>query len=303
MQAAYFLGSNSIAAGANRTFPVSPWNRCLCRQSRRGTVAASAIGGEKNHYTVLGVSDTASLADIKRAYRLLALKYHPDVSKDSRSDDMFKSIHLAYEVLSCKTSRNQYDRSLKFEAGMGKASHQNWSFNHQVDDEIKSYRWADLRRRMRYKRYREKFNRTYGDTPFEEETDGESEEKTTLGQERGSLIEVIKSAFLSLFLLQTIGARLSLTFSALSALFDQKLDNGYKMGYLIAWVLGGRAGVLLTLCLSFASWVFGKTSSSIVTLVGVAIWVGSNIARYAPLPQGALLTLLYMSIKLQSDIN
>lgn len=117
--------------------------------------------------------------------------------------------------------------------------------------------------------------------------------------ERESFIEVLRSAFVSLFLLQTFGSRLSLTFSSLMALFDGKLDSGYKMGYVIAWILGGRAGILLTLCLSFASWACGKMSSSIVALVVVAMWVGANHARFAPLPQGALLTLLYMSIKLQ----
>lgn len=135
-----------------------------------------------------------------------------------------------------------------------------------------------------------------------QETSEVAEEENSM-QERGSFIEVLRSAFMSLLLLQTFGSRFSLTFSSLMALLDRKLDAGYKIGYIIAWILGGRGGVLLTLCLSFASWVCGKTSSSMVVLVVVAMWVGSNLARYAPLPQGALLTLLYMSIKLQVDLN
>lgn len=136
---------------------------------------------------------------------------------------------------------------------------------------------------------------------FQETSEVAEEENST--QERGSFIEVLRSAFMSLFLLQTFGSRFSLTFSSLMALFDRKLDSGYKIGYIIAWILGGRGGILLTLCLSFASWVCGKTSSSMVVLVVVALWIGSNLARYAPLPQGALLTLLYMSIKLQMDLS
>ena len=78
---------------------------------------------------------------------------------------------------------------------------------------------------------------------------------------------------------------------------------GYKIGYVIVLILGRIGGILLTLCLSSANWVCGKTSSSVVVSVVVTMWVGSNLARYAPLPQGALLALLYMSIKLQVDLN
>ncbi|CAI0433158.1 unnamed protein product [Linum tenue] len=105
-----------------------------------------------------------------------------------------------------------------------------------------------------------------------------------VNQERGPFAEVLRSAFLSLFLLQTLGPRVSVTFSSLMALFDPKLDAGYKIGHLVAWILGGRNGVLLALCIQFASWVCGKTSST-------------------PLPTGAVLTLLYMSIKLQVDLT
>lgn len=160
------------------------------------------------------------------------------------------------------------------------------------------YRWANLRKKMHSERYWEHYNDNEG--YYSDETD-EEEDEGNLDEERGSFIEVLRSAFMSLFLLQTFGSRLSLTFSSLTALFDKKLDSGYKIGYVIAWILGGRGGILLTLCLSFASWVFGKTSSSVVALVMVAMWVGSYLARFAPLPQGAVLTLLYMSIKLQSD--
>lgn len=132
------------------------------------------------------------------------------------------------------------------------------------------------------------------------ETEEDDEEEKL--EKRGSFIEVLRSAFMSLFLFQTFGSRLSLAFSSLTALFDRKLDSGYKIGYVMAWILGGRGGILLTLCLSFASWVCGKTSSSVVALVVIAVWVGSYLAKYAPLPQGALLTLIYMSIKLQSDL-
>ena len=57
----------------------------------------------KDYYKTLGVSRTASEDEIKKAYRKLALKYHPDKNKDPGSEDKFKEIAEAYEVLSdCK---------------------------------------------------------------------------------------------------------------------------------------------------------------------------------------------------------
>ncbi|KAL6953751.1 hypothetical protein U1Q18_049769 [Sarracenia purpurea var. burkii] len=206
-------------------------------------------------------------------------------------------------ILSNETSRNHYDRALKLQEDASRPMRGNWvDFDHEFEDEIRTYRWADLRRKMQRGRFWEKYNAREENSSFSDEAAEASEEEKT-DDERDSFVEVLKSAFLLLFLMQTIGARLSLTFSSLMALIDRKLDSGYKVGYLIAWILGGRGGILLTLCLSFATWVCGKTSSSVVVLVVVAMWVGSNLARYAPLPQGALLTLLYMSIKLQTDLN
>lgn len=205
------------------------------------------------------------------------------------------------QVLSDEVTRSKYDRAFKFQKDTGRSYRGNWSYP-EFDDGVRIYKWAELRRKMQNERYWERYNNHEEDSSFDDETTDEEVEEH-LDQERGSFSEVLRSAFISLFLLQIFGSRLSLTFSSLMALFDKKLDSGYKMGYLIAWVLGGRGGILLTLCLSFASWVCGKTSSSIVVLVVIAMWFGSNLARYAPLPQGALLVLLYMSIKLQVDLS
>lgn len=167
---------------------------------------------------------------------------------------------------------------------------------------MRLYRWAGKKWKTEHERYWEHFNGAEDDTLFYSGTDDMSGEEAC-EEERGSFIEVLRSAFVSLFLMQTVGCRLSLTFSSLMALVDRKLDAGYRVGYLIALILGGRGGVLLSLCLSFASWVCGKTSSGVVALVVVAMWVGSNLARHVPLPKGALLALLYKSIKLQVDLK
>ena len=53
----------------------------------------------KDYYKILGVSDKAETADIKKAYRKLARKYHPDVSKEADAEAKFKEVGEAYEVL------------------------------------------------------------------------------------------------------------------------------------------------------------------------------------------------------------
>ena len=64
----------------------------------------------KDLYQILGIDKKASDADIKRAYRKLAAKYHPDVNKEKGAEDKFKEIQGAYEVLSDPQKRAQYDQ-------------------------------------------------------------------------------------------------------------------------------------------------------------------------------------------------
>lgn len=66
---------------------------------------------KKDFYSVLGVDRSASKADIKAAYRKLAMKYHPDRNPDNKeAEEKFKEAAEAYEVLSDDTKRQQYDQ-------------------------------------------------------------------------------------------------------------------------------------------------------------------------------------------------
>lgn len=62
-----------------------------------------------SHYETLGVEKTATEDEIKKAYRKLALKYHPDRNKESDAEDRFKEIAHAYEILLDPDKRRQYD--------------------------------------------------------------------------------------------------------------------------------------------------------------------------------------------------
>lgn len=83
---------------------------------------------EKNYYKILGVARTANQKEIKKAYRDLALKWHPDKNTDNKeeAEAKFQDIGEAYEVLSDKELRAKYDRGEPvFDNQGGGAQHHN----------------------------------------------------------------------------------------------------------------------------------------------------------------------------------
>ena len=67
------------------------------------------------HYEVLDLDSSATEADIKKAYRALAMRWHPDKNPDNKeeAEEKFKRLSCAYEVLSDHDKRRQYDAELR----------------------------------------------------------------------------------------------------------------------------------------------------------------------------------------------
>lgn len=82
---------------------------------------ALKMSQRKDWYKILGISKTASMSEIKKAYKKLALQWHPDKNVDNRAEAeaKFQEIAAAYEVLGDEDKRTRYDRGEDIEEGMG----------------------------------------------------------------------------------------------------------------------------------------------------------------------------------------
>ena len=89
----------------------------------------------KDYYKVLGIDKKASAADIKKAYRKLAVKYHPDKNPDDKlAEEKFKELNEAYEVLGDEEKRKKYD-----EFG------ENWKYYEQAGNNGGDFDWSKWR--------------------------------------------------------------------------------------------------------------------------------------------------------------
>ena len=100
----------------------------------------------KDYYSVLGVEHNAGEDDIKKAYRKLARKYHPDVTKDPKGEEKFKDVAEAYQTLKDADKRKAYDRLGKHQPGEDFQPSRDWGkeFNTQFNNGESSFEGVDL---------------------------------------------------------------------------------------------------------------------------------------------------------------
>lgn len=96
---------------------------------------------QKNYYTILGVAEKATAEDIKKAYRKLAVKFHPDKNIDNPkvAETKFKEISEAYYVLSDEKRRAQYDQMRKFGGGGPRGSYSGAAQGFDFEDLLRQF--------------------------------------------------------------------------------------------------------------------------------------------------------------------
>ena len=104
----------------------------------------------KDYYQTLGVSKDASKEEIKKAYKKLAKKYHPDVSKDNGSGEKFKEINEAFSVLGNDSKKSRYDQFGSADGqGFGSGDFSGHDFSGGFEDIFDSFFGGGGRRRRR----------------------------------------------------------------------------------------------------------------------------------------------------------
>ena len=93
-----------------------------------------------NHYQTLGISPTASKDEIKKAYRQLALQFHPDRNKSPDAHEKFIEINEAYLILFDEEARAKYDREYKYYYGQKAKTEQTSSSYQEKTNQEKEYK-------------------------------------------------------------------------------------------------------------------------------------------------------------------
>lgn len=117
------------------------WNIILPRQALKEWFGQDSKPGESiTYYGVLGIKRKATSEEVKKAYRLAARTWHPDVNKEPDANEQFLRIQKAYEVLSDTQMRRKYNAALMFERDANRDAKK------RNEQKIESHGWQPPRR-------------------------------------------------------------------------------------------------------------------------------------------------------------
>lgn len=229
----------------------------------------------KDYYKILGVDKKASSAEIKKAYRKLAMKYHPDKAKgDKSAEEKFKSINEANEVLSDTDKRKKYD-----ELGS------NWQNYQQQGGGNEGFDWgqyANQQQGGRQQQYSGNFEDMFGDSGYSDFFDaffgGSGRQKrgggrrsvATMGQDMQAMIEItLREAF----------SGTSKVFNYANQSIKLNIKPGVPDGHILklagkggAGVRGGQAGDLLITIKVLPDAVFDRKGDDLYASLNVSVY-------------------------------
>ena len=218
----------------------------------------------KDYYETLGVARGADAEEVKRAYRKLARKYHPDVSKEKNAEDKFKEVQEAYEVLRDAEKRAAYDQlGRNYRSGQQFRPPPEWE--QRFGQSGAAHRFSDLNG------FSDFFSSLFGGAPGQPGAGGPTQPEAEAGQ-----IEVtVEEAFAG------TRRRVSISDHGRARLVDVQIPSGVTDGQALRiGGVGGRSALILKVKLRSHA-LFLPTGKDVQVDLPLAPWEAALGAKVA----------------------
>lgn len=258
-----------------------------------------------DHYQTLGVVSGATTKEIKLAYRHLARKFHPDVSKSTDAEGRFREIKDAYEVLTDEGRRRDYDANLVRAAAALQALRRIAAQAHRRrtgEGSQPPVARRHVEARPPWPPYR---GMAHGSSGREESGAGRfasrpPERQRQRATRQGAKWKLLRwrhaswpervswkasadvfGVWLCSVLWAVYGSQATCTVLALPLVLSWEAAPGFKVAGAIAWCCGGHVGVGMAVLLHVILRVFGNAQQGRVAVLALSLWVGRQASLYA----------------------